>query len=209
MSERKSLYSRYTCFRKCGGFRWSRQRKTSLYWLRSSKDCSNSASNALPTIKSLGRREFRNCWRPTMQHHRSLGRGSLLNTSSSTRSVFTSSQPRWLRWWQRSEMESRRCWLWASSNADHSALGIWFLHGNLRYQKYSHHFMGPFHIVKVPRRYSYQLMDGQKWNVWLLKHYLIPTTNWAKFLPVVQMPEAVNHARMNGTLTKTVQSLSR
>ncbi len=51
--------------------------------------------------------------------------------------------------------------------------------------------MGPFHIVKVLGRYSYQLSDGQKWNVQLLKLYLPPATAWADFLPVAQMPEAI------------------
>ncbi len=49
-------------------------------------------------------------------------------------------------------------------------------------------FVGPFHVVKVVSCYSYQLSDGQKWNIRLLKLYLPPATTWAELLPVTQMP---------------------
>ncbi len=52
-------------------------------------------------------------------------------------------------------------------------------------------FTGPLRMIKVLRRYFYQFSDGQKWNVQFLKHYLRLTTTWAKFLPVLQMLEAI------------------
>ncbi len=60
-------------------------------------------------------------------------------------------------------------------------------------------FAGPFQIVKVLGRYSYQLSDGQKWNIRLLKRYLVPTADWTKFAPILQMPEMVEPFDNRGT----------
>ncbi len=37
-------------------------------------------------------------------------------------------------------------------------------------------------MVKVLGRYSYLLSDGQKWNMWLLKCYLPPSTTLTELM---------------------------
>ncbi len=43
-------------------------------------------------------------------------------------------------------------------------------------------YAGPFRVIKVLGRYSYQLSDGQKWNTWVLMHYLPPSTTWMELM---------------------------
>ncbi len=46
-------------------------------------------------------------------------------------------------------------------------------------------YAGPFLIIEVLGRYSYQLSDGQKWNSRHLIHSLPNPTEWTKLSPLV------------------------
>ncbi len=53
-------------------------------------------------------------------------------------------------------------------------------------------YAGPLQVVKVVGRYSYLLLDGQKWNLRLLKCYVPPTATWTELLGL-PLPEAADN----------------